>query len=64
MVKQTAAEKQVVGLSITLGVLMGGLVGFILGEWMVAMAMGAAVGFLIGVVMTSDHKKKSKRRHR
>ena len=62
MAKQTSAEKQVVGLSITLGVLVGGLVGFLLGEWLVACAMGAAVGFLLGVVLTSEHKKKGKKR--
>ena len=62
MAKQTAAEKQVVGLSVTLGILAGGAVGFAIGEWLVACAMGAAVGFLLGVVLTSEHKKKGKKR--
>jgi dipeptide/tripeptide permease len=61
MAKQTHAEKQVVGLSITLGVLFGTFVGFMMGQWLVAMALGASVGFLVGVVLTSESKKK---RHR
>lgn len=62
MAKQTAAEKQVVGLSITLGVLVGGAIGLAMGSWMVAGAMGAAVGFLLGLVLTSEHKHKGKKR--